>query len=197
MTACCNCGADALSPEPCVSAEYYMLYVRVPMNSAEVSATLCGWGAYALDLCRARAVQAQRPGRTKEGEVSDNEGLGSLIKTQEAGDVPATFSFRFTEDALYVTGTAPMGEDQALIIADVLGECFGAQMLKNAAAFATEQEAGNPRSTGSGSWSRCAMTQSPVAKAHPGRRGPAYALADAVPSPGTSRGSQAAAPQPG
>jgi hypothetical protein len=66
------------------------------------------------------------------------------IKTQEAGEVPATFSFRFTEDALYVTGTAPMGEDQALIIADVLGECFGAQMLKNAAAFATEQEAGNP-----------------------------------------------------
>ena len=89
-------------------------------------------------------AQHQRPARTKEGEVSDDEGLGSLIKTQEAGEVPATFSFRFTEDALYVTGTAPMGEDQALIIADVLGECFGAQMLKNAAAFATEQEAGNP-----------------------------------------------------
>jgi hypothetical protein len=43
-----------------------------------------------------------------------------------------------------VTGTAPMGEDQALIIADVLGECFGAQMLEAAAAFAVEQEAGKP-----------------------------------------------------
>jgi len=76
--------------------------------------------------------------------VSNDEGLGFLIKTQEAGEVPATFSFRFTEDALYVTGTAPMGEDQALIIADVLGECFGAQMLEAAAAFAVEQEAGKP-----------------------------------------------------
>jgi hypothetical protein len=76
--------------------------------------------------------------------VSDDEGLGFPIKTQEAGEVPATFSFRFTEDALYVTGTAPMGEDQALLIADVLGECFGAQMLEAAAAFAVEQEAGKP-----------------------------------------------------
>jgi hypothetical protein len=42
------------------------------------------------------------------------------------------------------TGTAPIGEDQALIIADVLGECFGAQMLEAAAAFAVEQEAGKP-----------------------------------------------------
>ena len=72
--------------------------------------------------------------------MRNDEGLGFLIKTQEAGEVPATFSFRFTEDAFYVTGTAPMGEDQALIIADVLGECFGAQMLKAAA----EQEAGKP-----------------------------------------------------
>ena len=76
--------------------------------------------------------------------MSNDEGLGFPIKTQEAGEVPATFSFRFTEDALYVTGTAPMGEDQALIIADVLGECFGAQMLQAAAAFAGEQEAGQP-----------------------------------------------------
>ena len=76
--------------------------------------------------------------------MSNDEGLGFPIKTQEAGEVPATFSFRFTEDALYVTGTAPIGEDQALIIADVLGECFGAQMLEAAAAFAVEQEAGKP-----------------------------------------------------
>lgn len=76
--------------------------------------------------------------------MSNDEGLGFPIKTQEAGEVPATFSFRFTEDALYVTGTAPIGEDQALIIADVLGECFGAQMLEAAAAFTGEQEAGKP-----------------------------------------------------
>jgi hypothetical protein len=32
----------------------------VPMNSAEVSATLRGWGGYALDLCRpGRFAQAQ------------------------------------------------------------------------------------------------------------------------------------------
>jgi hypothetical protein len=74
--------------------------------------------------------------------VSNDEGLGFPIKTQEAGEVPATFSFRFTEDALYVTGTAPIGQDQALIIADVMGECFGAQMLEAAAAFAVEQEGG-------------------------------------------------------
>ena len=71
--------------------------------------------------------------------MSNDEGLGFPIKTQEAGEIPATFSFRFTEDALYVTGTAPIGEDQALIIADVLGECFGAQMLEAAAAFAVER----------------------------------------------------------
>ena len=41
--------------------------------------------------------------------MSNDEGLGFPIKTQEAGEVPATFSFRFTEDALYVTGTAPIG----------------------------------------------------------------------------------------
>jgi hypothetical protein len=82
--------------------------------------------------------------------VSNDEGLGFLIKTQEAGEIPATFSFRFTEDALYVTGTAPMAEDQALIIADVLGECFGAQMLEAAAAFTGELEAGKPPSEGSG-----------------------------------------------
>ena len=76
--------------------------------------------------------------------MSNDEGLGFLIKTQEAGEVPATFSFRFTEDALYVTGTAPMGENQALIIADVLGECFGAPMLEAAAAFTAEQGAGKP-----------------------------------------------------
>ena len=76
--------------------------------------------------------------------MGSDEGRGFPIKTQEAGEVPATFSFRFTEDALYVTGTAPLGEDQALIIADVLGECFGAQMLEAAAAFAVEQEAGKP-----------------------------------------------------
>jgi hypothetical protein len=76
--------------------------------------------------------------------VSSDEGLGFPIKTQEAGEIPATFSFRFTEDALYVTGTAPIGEDQALIIADVLGECFGAQMLEAAAAYAVEQAAGKP-----------------------------------------------------
>jgi hypothetical protein len=119
----------------------------VPMNSAEVSATLRGRGGYALDLCRARAVRsgaASAADRHSGGEVGSDEGLGFLIKTQEAGEVPATFSFRFTEDALYVTGTAPMGEDQALIIADVLGECFGAQMLEAAAAFAAEQEAGKP-----------------------------------------------------
>src|SRR6266496_771177 len=121
--------------------------VRVPMNSAEVSATLRGWGGYALDLCRARVVRSGAASATdppQGGDVSNDEGLGSLIKTQEAGEVPATFSFRFTEDTIYVTGTAPMGEDQALIIADVLGECFGAQMLKAAAAFAVEQEAGKP-----------------------------------------------------
>ena len=82
--------------------------------------------------------------------MSNDEGLGFLIKTQEAGEIPATFSFRFTEDALYVTGTAPMAEDQALIIADVLGECFGAQMLEAAAAFAGELAAGKPPSEGSG-----------------------------------------------
>jgi hypothetical protein len=116
------------------------------MNSVEVSATLRGWGGYALDLCRARAVRsgAAAADRHQGGEVRNDEGLGFLIKTQEAGEVPATFSFRFTKDAFYVTGTAPMGEDQALIIADVLGECFGAQVLKAAAAFAVEQEAGKP-----------------------------------------------------
>ena len=119
----------------------------VPMNSAEVSATLRGRGGYALDLRRARAVRsgaASAADRYQGGEVGNDEGLGFPIKTQEAGEVPATFSFRFTEDALYVTGTAPIGEDQALIIADVLGECFGAQMLQAAAAFAVELEAGKP-----------------------------------------------------
>ena len=82
--------------------------------------------------------------------MSNDEGRGFLIKTQEAGEIPATFSFRFTGDALYVTGTAPMAEDQALIIADVLGECFGAQMLEAAAAFAAELVAGKPPSEGSG-----------------------------------------------
>ena len=89
-------------------------------------------------------AQHQRLAGTQGGEVSNDEGLGFLVKTQEAGEVPATFSFRFTEDALYVTGTAPIGEDQALIIADVLGECFGAQVLEAAAAFAAEQGAGKP-----------------------------------------------------
>ena len=82
--------------------------------------------------------------------MTKDEGLGFLIKTQEAGEIPATFSFRFTKDALYVTGTAPMAEDQALIIADVLGECFGAQMLEAAAAFAGGLAAGKPPSEGSG-----------------------------------------------
>jgi len=82
--------------------------------------------------------------------VSNDEGLGFPIKTQEAGEIPATFSFRFTEHALYVTGTAPMAKDQALIIADVLGERFGAQMLEAAAAFVVELEAGKPPSEGSG-----------------------------------------------
>ncbi len=119
----------------------------VPMNSVEVSATLRGWGGYVLDLRRARAVRsgaASAADPPQGGDVSNDEGLGFPIKTQEAGEVPATFSFRFTKDALYVTGTAPIGEDQALIIADVLGECFGAQMLQAAAAFAMEQEAGKP-----------------------------------------------------
>jgi len=89
-------------------------------------------------------AQHQRLACPQGGHVSSDEGRGFPIKTQEAGEVPATFSFRFTEDALYVTGTAPIGEDQALIIADVLGECFGAQMLEAAAAFAVEQEAGKP-----------------------------------------------------
>ena len=125
----------------------------VPMNSAEVSATLRGGGGRALDLCRARAVRsgaASAADRHQGGEVRNDEGLGFLIKTQEAGEVPATFSFRFTEDALYVTGTAPMAKDQALIIADVLGERFGAQMLEAAAAFVVELEAGKPPSEGSG-----------------------------------------------
>ena len=119
----------------------------VPMNSAEISATRRGRGGYALDLRRVRAVRsgaASAADPPQGGEVSNDEGLGFPIKTQEAGEIPATFSFRFTEDALYVTGTAPIGEDQALIIADVLGECFGAQMLEAAAAFAVEQEAGKP-----------------------------------------------------
>ena len=119
----------------------------VPMNSAEISATRRGRGGYALDLRRARAVRsgaASAADPPQGGEVSSDEGLGFPIKTQEAGEIPATFSFRFTEDALYVTGTAPIGEDQALIIADVLGECFGAQILEAAAAFAVEQEAGKP-----------------------------------------------------
>src|SRR2546423_6070690 len=119
----------------------------VPMNSAEISATLRSRGGCALDLRRARAARsgaASAADPPQGGEVSNDEGLGFPIKTQEAGEVPATFSFRFTEDALYVTGTAPIGEDQALIIADVLGECFGAQMLEAAAAFAVEQEAGKP-----------------------------------------------------
>jgi hypothetical protein len=117
------------------------------MNSAEISGDAAKPGGYALDLRRARAVRsgaASAAGRHQGGEVGSDEGLGFPIKTQEAGEVPATFSFRFTEDALYVTGTAPIGEDQALIIADVLGECFGAQMLAAAAAFAVEQEAGKP-----------------------------------------------------
>ena len=119
----------------------------VPMNSAEISATLPGRGGYALDLRRARAVRsgaASAAGRYPGGEVGNDEGRGFPIKTQEAGEVPATFSFRFTEDALYVTGTAPIGEDQALIIADVLGECFGAQMLEAAAAFAVELDRSSP-----------------------------------------------------
>ena len=82
--------------------------------------------------------------------MSTDEGLGFLIKTQEAGEVPATFSFRFTQDALYVTGTAPLAEDQALIIADVLGECFGARLLEAAAAFVGELGAAKPPSEGSG-----------------------------------------------
>jgi hypothetical protein len=98
--------------------------------------------------------------------VSNDEGLGFMIKTQEAGEIPATFSFRFTEEALYVTGTAPMAEDQALIIADVLGECIGAQMLEATAAFAGELEAGKPPAKSQGSWSRCVMTRSPAAKTH-------------------------------
>jgi hypothetical protein len=98
--------------------------------------------------------------------VSNDEELGFPIKTREAGEVPATFSFRFTEDALYVTGTSPIGEDQALIIADVLGECFGAQMLEAAAAFAVEQEAGKPPQHSLRLWSRCMMTRSPAAKTH-------------------------------
>jgi hypothetical protein len=119
----------------------------VPMNSAEISGDAAKPGGYALDLRRARAVRSgatSAAGRHPGGDVGSDEGLGFLIKTQEAGEVPATFSFRFTEDALYVTGTAPIGEDQALIIADVLGECFGAQVLEAAAAFAAEQEAGKP-----------------------------------------------------
>jgi hypothetical protein len=119
----------------------------VPMNSAEISGDAAKPGGYALGLRRARAVRsgaASAADPPQGGEVSSDEGLGFPIKTQEAGEVPATFSFRFTEDALYVTGTAPIGEDQALIIADVLGECFGAQMLEAAAAFAVEQEAGKP-----------------------------------------------------
>jgi hypothetical protein len=119
---------------------------------------------------RARAVRsgaASAADRYQGGEVSNDEGLGFLIKTQEAGEIPATFSFRFTEDALYVTGTAPMAEDQALIIADVLGECFGAQMLEAAAAFAGELEGGKPPAKAQGSWSRCVMTLSPAAKTHP------------------------------
>ena len=117
------------------------------MNPAEISATLRGPGGYALDLRRARAVRsgaASAADPPPGGDVSNDEGRGFPIETQEAGEVPATFSFRFTEDALYVTGTVPIGEDQALIIADVLGECFGAQMLEAAAAFAVEQEAGKP-----------------------------------------------------
>jgi hypothetical protein len=117
------------------------------MNSAEICTTLRSRAGYALDLRRAwgvRAGAASAADPSQGGEVSNDEGLGFPIKTQEAGEVPATFSFRFTEDALYVTGTAPIGQDQALIIADVLGECFGAQMLEAAAAFTVEQEAGKP-----------------------------------------------------
>jgi hypothetical protein len=119
----------------------------VPMNSAEISATLRSRAGMRPICAGARAVRsgaASAADPPQGGEVSNDEGLGFPIKTQEAGEVPATFSFRFTEDALYVTGTAPIGEDQALIIADVLGECFGAQMLEAAAAFAVEQEAGKP-----------------------------------------------------
>jgi YihY family inner membrane protein len=94
---------------------------------------------------RVRSGAASAADRHQGGDVSNDEGQGFLIKTQEAGEIPATFSFRFTEDALYVTGTAPMAADQqALIIADLLGECFGAQMLEAAAAFAGELEAGKP-----------------------------------------------------
>jgi hypothetical protein len=119
----------------------------VLMNPAEISATLRSRAGMRSIYARARAVRsgaASAADPTQGGDVSNDEGLGFPIKTQEAGEVPATFSFRFTEDALYVTGTVPIGEDQALIIADVLGECFGAQMLAAAAAFAVEQEAGKP-----------------------------------------------------
>src|SRR6266487_4531291 len=105
----------------------------VPMNSAEVSATLrsrAGMRSICAGPGRFAQAAASAADPPQGGQVSNHEGLGFPIKTQEAGEVPATFSFRFTEDALYVTGTAPIGEDQALIIADVLGECFGAQMLQ-------------------------------------------------------------------
>ena len=55
-------------------------------------------GGYALDLRRARVVRsgaASAADPPQGGEVSNDEGLGFPIKTQEAGEVPATFSFRF------------------------------------------------------------------------------------------------------
>jgi hypothetical protein len=45
------------------------------------------------------------------------------------GDAVAAFTFDFTEGKMNAAGTAPMGEDQAVIIAAWLDECFGGRIL--------------------------------------------------------------------
>ena len=63
-------------------------------------------------------------------------GRGLSVKEPgEPGDVPASFTFSFEEGALYVSGTAPMGEDQARMVAWVLAGRFGVEVLEAAASI--------------------------------------------------------------
>jgi hypothetical protein len=60
------------------------------------------------------------------------------------GDTPASITFTFTEGKMHAAGTAPMGEDQAVIIADWLDECFGGRVLPVAVRAARDR--GDPAS---------------------------------------------------
>jgi hypothetical protein len=55
------------------------------------------------------------------------------------GDHVASFTFEFTEGRMHAAGTAPMGEDQAVIIIDWLDECFGGRVLPVAARGARDR----------------------------------------------------------